>query len=462
MLTVLRALQTQASERPDALAFISNRESVTWAELEQRVTIAAAGFLDGGDRVALKLEGINAVIGELAATAAGRTIVPVPGFFSDQQVAHLVRQSDASLVSELPAADGPMPDLSKNSTRIIFTSGTTGQPKGVVLGAAQVEASLLALNAALKPDLDDRYLSMLPQAQLLEQICGIFMPVLAGATTIICPEGQSLLWGGDASAFARTALMAAPTITVLSPRQLALWVAAVHAGTPAPKTLRYVAVGGAPTAPELLHEARSLGIPAHAGYGLSEACSVVALSRPGDPVDGSAGQVLEGIDVEIVNGEIVVSGPTVMDGYLGRDPVERRWHTGDLGRIERGRLWIEGRRDAMIVCSNGRNIAPEWVEAEALADPAILAAALIADNDDLVLALFPVAPFDAHALQTRLAALPTYARPSCIEILDPSHPGLVRGPGLTDRRAVAAILKTAEARAAGQKATTNAMQGAES
>lgn len=435
MWLIIDALERQARYRPDAIAFRSGSKRLSWASLARRVQRAAAGFATGPHCVGLRLEGLDAVVGELAAMQAGCRIVPVPAFFSPGQVDHLLRQSGAELVTSLPGGTGRAPEAAGRSDRVIFTSGTTGTPKGVLLGAEQLTASVEALAEALHPGPSDRYLSVLPLSQLLEQICGIFLPVLTGAETILCPEGQALLWGkGEAVAFAQAAMAAQPTVSVLSPRQLALWVAAARAGESVPASLRHVAVGGAPVAQQLLEEARSLGIPAHPGYGLSEACSVVALSRPGDALDGGAGRILDGIGVDIIEGEIVISGPTVMAGYLGREPQTGHWATGDLGRIEGGRLWIDGRKDALIVLANGRKVAPEWVEAEALADPAILAAALLCIDDRLVLAVAPTQPFDRNALAQRLSTLPEYARPERIDILDPRLPGLIRPSGTADRK----------------------------
>ena len=166
---------------------------------------------------------------------------------------------------------------------------------------------------------------------------------------------------------------------------------------------------------------------------------MVALT-PVDAPAGSAMQVLDGVSVSIEDGEIVVSGPTVMQGYLHRDGQVGPWRTGDLGRMEQGRLQVLGRRDAMILRQSGRNIAPEWVEAEALADPAIPAAALIQTPDDqLILVAAAVAAPDMARLIARLSDLPGYARPDHLAIVDPRTPGLIRPSGTADRR-VAALL----------------------
>ena len=445
MRMIFEALARHAAERPTATAFSRGDDMIGWRQLAQRVARAATGFAAGPGTVALALDGFDYVVGDLAATLAGRRVVPVPPFFSAGQIEHLVRQSGATLVSALPWAASEMPlSYGGGGQRVIYTSGTSGEPKGVVLGDRQITASVTGLAAAIRPSAADRYLSALPQAQLLEQVCGMFLPVLAGAEVVLCPEGVAALFGGSGAAFARAAEVAEPTVTVLAPRQLALWVAALRVGAArTPAGLRHVAVGGAPVAPALLTEARALGIPACAGYGLSEACSVVALSQPGDPADGSVGRPIDGVEVSIEDGEVLISGPTVMQGYLGGATAGSTWRTGDIGRIEDGRLWIEGRRDTMIVRSNGRNLAPEWVEAAALADPAVIAAALVPAGDGLVLLLAPNATADIAGLRRRLEALPGYARPEHLVFADPRLPGLIRATGSVDRGVAARHVEAA-------------------
>lgn len=446
MKPIFDALARHAQDRPEALAFRDQDRRLDWAGLAHAVAIAAAGFAEGPRSVGLRLTGLDYVIGDLAASLAGCRVVPVPGFFSPGQVAHLLADSGATLVEQLPAGTSARSlDYAGGSERVIYTSGTTGRPKGVLLGDRQLTASTLGLAEAIGAGPHDRYLSALPQAQLLEQICGIFLPVLAGAETVLCPEGVNCLFTGDARGLARLAAEAAPTVTVLAPRQLTLWVQALRHGAPAPHSLRYVAVGGAPVSPALIAEARALGLPVAEGYGLSEACSVVALT-PADAAAGSAMRPLAGIEVEIDQGEIVVSGPTVMSGYLHGAPQQGPWRTGDLGRIEDGRLVVLGRRDAMILRASGRNIAPEWVEAAALADPAVPAAALVLlPGDLLALVLAATGAPDMPALMARLGELPEYARPQALVIADPRHPGLIRPSGTADRQVARQLAEAPDA-----------------
>ncbi|MCJ8140067.1 class I adenylate-forming enzyme family protein [Falsirhodobacter halotolerans] len=441
---IFDALSRHARTRADATAFRHADRRISWGGLADAITHAAKAFAAGPRTVGLHLSGIDYVIADLAATLAGCRVVPVPAFFSDGQIAHLLADSGATLIDRLPRSDQALAlTYSGGSERIIYTSGTTGRPKGVVLGDRQLTAQTQALAAAIGAVADDRYLSVLPQAQLLEQICGIFVPVLAGAETVIAAEGQSCLFSGNGAPLARFADASRPTVTVLAPRQLTLWVAALRQGGRAPDSLRYIAVGGAPVAPELLGEARTLGLPVAEGYGLSEASSVVAIT----PAHGTGMVPVTGVDLWLEDGEIVVDGPNVMAGYLGAAPHSGPWRTGDMGRLTEGRLTVLGRRDGMILRASGRNIAPEWVEAAALADPAIPAAALILTPDDrLLLVLAAAATPDTLSLAARLADLPEYARPEALVFADPRHAGLIRSSGLADRQVAARIAQTPGAR----------------
>lgn len=448
MRSLFSALSRHARQRPDALAFRDADRAISWSGLAQAVGHAAAGFAAGPPTVGLHLTGLDYVIADLAATLAGCRVVPVPGFFSAGQIAHLLADSGASLIDRLPRSASALAlDHAGGSDRVIYTSGTTGRPKGVVLGERQLTARMSALAAAIGAVPGDRYLSVLPQAQLLEQICGIFVPVLTGAETVIAGEGPACLFSGDGTALARVAAACAPTVTVLAPRQLTLWIAALRQGARAPASLRYVAVGGAPVAPALLAEARAMGLPVAEGYGLSEAASVVAMTPAGGcgmvPLDGTTVRIEGG---EIEGGEIVLDGPAIMSGYLGHSPHAGPWRTGDMGRLRDGRLTVLGRRDAMILRASGRNIAPEWVEAAALADPAIPAAALILTGDDrLLLVLAATAGPDMLALAARLADLPDYARPEALIFADPRQPGLIRPSGTADRQVAARLAQAPDA-----------------
>ena len=327
----------------------------------------------------------------------------------------------------------------------------------MIIGAPQIAASLAALRAAVATSADDVYLSVLPAAQLLEQICGIFLPVMAGARTVFSPSAMAALFAPSQGALAQAFARHRPTMSLLAPKLLAAWLADIAQGGPAaPDSLRFVALGGAPAAPDMLRAALAAGIPVHEGYGLSEDCSVVAMNRAGDNRPGTVGPVLDGLRVEIEAGEIVVSGPTVMQGYLHQPPAPARWHTGDLGHFEGNRLVIEGRKDNLIVTAAGRNISPEWIESLVEAHPAVACAALVARPDGLTLVVAPLAPIGAAQIDPLLDGLPDYALPDRLVLVDPRDSGLIRPAGTPDRAVACRLAQTAHTLLSNPKRKTTA------
>jgi long-subunit acyl-CoA synthetase (AMP-forming) len=185
-----------------------------------------------------------------------------------------------------------------------------------------------------------------------------------------------------------------------------------------------VAVGGAPVASRIADAAWTLGIPVYEGYGLSECCSVVSVNRIGDRRPGTVGRPLDGLRITIDQGEIVIDGPSITDGYLGRGPADRPWRTGDLGEMDHdGFLTVHGRKDDLIVTALGRNVSPEWVETMLLGDGRIAFCAVTGRGEPHLTALLipsraGAAWFDAasdedvsHLIARCCSAAPAYATP---------------------------------------------------
>lgn len=340
----------------------------------------------------LARNGVGWATAQLAAAAAGRLVVPLPAFFSDRQLGDVVRDAGVGMVlcddaylaraagtgvptrplapcvasaAPLRAADG--------FAQVVYTSGSTGAPKGVLHDAGRIAWSAAALARATGAAEGDRYLSVVPLPMLLETICAVFVPALAGAETRFAPDLAERIGAGAADGIADAFRAARPSVSVLVPQVLAVLAAELAAtGRRAPDTLRFVAVGGAAVPPELAERAWLLGIPVHEGYGLTECCSVVAVNRPGARRAGTAGRPLDGLSVTLDRGEIVVDGPPVMQGYLGRPSHSGPWRTGDLGALDAdGFLTVLGRKDNLIVTGYGRNVSPEWIERLLLGDPRI-------------------------------------------------------------------------------------------
>ena len=375
--------------------------------------ITAAALEEPVERLAQKLQrerprmlglladnGPDWLIADLAAERAGIPLVPLPAFFTRQQGAHVVALTGMdALIADSPQAAlalgfrqggdwfvrdaGPVA-LPAGTAKITFTSGTTGTPKGVCLGAGQQQALAEALVAATGKLALARHLCLLPLAVLLENVAGARAALLAGAACLLAPLKE--VGVGGATEFDPVACLTAleraqAHSAILLPQMLLALTLALEAGAPRPAQLRFAAVGGAKVSPALIERARAAGLPAYEGYGLSECASVVALNLPGADKPGSVGKPLAHARVKIApDGEIAVAG-SVFLGYLGDPEKVAQWiGTGDLGRLDaEGFLHIDGRRKHLLITSFGRNVAPEWPEAELTAGGALAQAAVFGE-----------------------------------------------------------------------------------
>ncbi|HLD67429.1 MAG TPA: AMP-binding protein, partial [Pseudomonas sp.] len=156
-----------------------------------------------------------------------------------------------------------------------------------------------------------------------------------------------------------------PHSLILLPQLLLALVTAAERGLPLPASLRFIAVGGGRVAPQLLTRADALGLPVFEGYGLSECASVVCLNSPENRRIGTVGTPLGHTQVRLgEDQEVLVKGPRML-GYLGEPAPDGEWlGTGDLGHFEGAFLVLHGRKKHQFVTAFGRNVNPEWVEAE--------------------------------------------------------------------------------------------------
>jgi len=486
---ISESLALHARQRGDETAMRSGSTTLTWAELH-RQTSELAQRLPAG-RLGLYGQSDCAwAIAYLAAILAGRTLVPIPDFFSSAQCEHIIRRAGLSAIlttsntagltgiatakivdlnslgracpfrdaaGQLHDGSGDntqAPPLSGHDAVIVFTSGSTGQPKGVRLTLENLLSTATALVVAADISSRDSYLSVLPLSMLLEQVCALLIPVLTGAPVTFDPELAARVMAGQALDIAAAVACVKPTVMVLVPQLLQLLVSQLQQKNINAKEigLRFVAVGGASTSSTLLAQARALGVPAYEGYGLTECASVVTLNTPDCNRSGTVGRPLAGRHIEIVDGEIVVSGTSVMTGYLGAQNLrEGRWQTGDIGEVNAdGQLIVHGRKDNLIVCANGRNVSPEWVENAILNAPDVHGSIVCPHEQTGGLAALLVTSWPATSSDRRVAALsqrlsdtlPHYACPQAFTSLSPAEAanrGLFR-MGKPDRRLARAIL----------------------
>ncbi|CAN5430163.1 AMP-dependent synthetase/ligase [soil metagenome] len=451
MNNIIAALRQHAAATPRKLAVDDGTQALDYGDVARHATALAVVLKAAAPRVLGLLADNSAswVLADLAAQIAGIPLIPLPLFFSDAQLTHAVRAGGIDevltdqperLAAALGAAVGEarhfhgtlklvtlgtqaacLQDLPQGTDKVTFTSGTTGEPKGVCLGMAQMQAVALSLQQASAARPDDRHLCLLPLATLLENIGGIYTPLLAGATICVPPLAQVGLSGSsglDVLRMVQALGQWRATSAIMVPQMLRALVAACEAGAPVPIALRYLSVGGAPVSDTLLQQASALGLPVHEDYGLSEAGSVVAVNHYGANRPGSVGRLLPHTRVSFApDGEILLHGARWL-GYVG-EPIaanDAPFATGDTGFLDvDGYLHLTGRKKSIFITAFGRNVAPEWVERELTAHSAVLQAVVFGEGRAFSCAVIFAHPHAAPqlvdvALAQANSRLPDYAQ----------------------------------------------------
>ena len=450
-MNVLARLTELALRRPDQIAVQDGQHTLSYQALLTQV-LDAEQWLRAQPikRIAIQLDNsVSFVLWDLAAQLAGVVCVPMPLFFTASQQQHVLTSAGIDLLltpAQLGAAMGEpialpthaalasgvagyrltpahVPALPAGTSKITFTSGTTGAPKGVCLSAAnqwQVAQSLQAVASTLAIH---THLCVLPLAVLLENVAGVYTALLSGARVVLPPLNEVGLHGS--SQFEPAILLASikrfeANSIILLPQMLSSLLDQLgqHGADAQLETLRFAAVGGARVAPELLARADACNVPVYEGYGLSECASVVALNAPGARRAGTVGKPLPHVRISRADdGELSVHGNAFL-GYLGgtATAADAPIATGDLGDFDAdGFLHIQGRKKNLLITSFGRNVSPEWPESELLAEPDILQASVFGDGKPALSAVIVPRPgTDPGAIDAAVARvnrrLPDYAR----------------------------------------------------
>ncbi|WP_329238802.1 class I adenylate-forming enzyme family protein [Streptomyces canus] len=450
---------------PHGAAVSDGHRSLTNTQLLNRVRMAARQLQDlgigPGDVVALRLTNrVEFVVLLFAAWRLGATVTPVNPSMTDVEVDRQLQDSGARLlvvedgtavlahevavlaVGELyegTAEPDQAPLLDPAALALlIYTSGTTGVPKGVMLDHANIDAMVEMGRLALEVGPADRCLLILPLFHVNGIVVSVLLPLLVGASVVIAGRF-------DPRTFFELVERERPTFFSAVPTIYSMLAALPDGIRPDTSSLRFGVCGAAPASAELLtrFEAR-YGFPLVEGYGLSEGtCGSTINPVAGPRRAGTVGFAFPGQEIRIVDsdgtemapgtdGEVVVRGPNVMRGYLGRPDETARvivdgWlHTGDVGHLDaEGCLTLVGRSKDMII-RGGENIYPKEIEDVLASDPAVLEAAVIGVPDEkwgeVVVAYVqprPGSTVDPSALKALCArSLTGYKRPTAFFVVE--------------------------------------------
>ncbi len=499
-LLAYRAARTPQAEA--YRAFDSSRQawaSLTWAQTAERVNTwaqaLAAMQLPPAARVAILLpNGLHAMCADQATLATGGVPVPLHAIDNPGSIAYILADCEASMLivsqaeqwEKIRAVGTPFPALravvitddddafkptpaSVDSpavgslaqwltgagqtgapttgmgpqadalAAIVYTSGTTGKPKGVMLTHRNVVSDVKAVLERIAPTVDDVFLSFLPLSHTFERTGGYYLPIAAGSCVAYARSVAQL--AEDLKTIRPTVLVSVPRIyerihakllEKLSPTpwKMQLYEAAQNKGwarfcaaqglaAPTPDAgsqaagwmaalpwpvlqalvakpllaqfggrVRVAVSGGAPLSPTIAKCFLGLGLPLIQGYGMTETAPVVSVNALDDNDPACVGKGLPGVEVRIGdNHELQVRGPIVMKGYWKRPEDTARilspdgWlGTGDQADIVNGRIYIKGRIKEIIVTSTGEKIPPGDLELALLADPLLEQAFVVGEN----------------------------------------------------------------------------------
>ena len=488
----------RVARTPDAVAYLEfdavgdTWREYRWREVESRVEAfaraLAAEELVAGERVAVQARNsVTWVCFEQAALALGLVLVPLYDLDNSANVARILEDSGARLLlagrnrhwQALRAYDDTLPDLRRTVclqppagdgkvvhcprwlagvsaparpgrlsggelATLVYTSGTTGRAKGVMLSHRNILSNAAAVASAIPPRRSDLFLSCLPLSHMFERTAGYYVPMMAGSRVAFSHSIARL--SRELETIRPTVLISVPSIYerayATAQRRLerrgllARWLCTraveigwrrfLHAqgrgGAPHPGArllwplcrslvarrilarfggrIRVAISGGAALDGPVARFFLALGLPLLQGYGLTEASPVVSGNRPDANDPDSVGRALPGVETRVDDdGQLLVRGPGVMLGYW-RLPAETRasidpsgWlQTGDLAECRNGFLYVRGRLKELLVTSSGVKVGAASVEAALVRDPAFAQALVVGEGRPFLVALIVLEP----------------------------------------------------------------------
>jgi long-chain acyl-CoA synthetase len=391
--------------RKTALVYVLNnqRSSFSYGELYDH-SLRLANWLKQqgiaeGDRVAFALpDSPLAVVSFFAIIAAGAVAVPINLALTQEEVQAIIRHSGCKLAIAVASVYNPkikscawviqeqLPTIIEQAkpldigdtnmhpedlAEILYTSGSTGQEKGVCLSHRNLAAAIAQHSARLEGlGPESNILSVMSFSQNYGQLAGTLVPLALGATVVFAQKAN---FSDMLEVWARENISSMFAV----PGELKFFKQVLESMQPLPRgsliqrlksNFKFFTCGGYALEPEVFEFWENLGMPVLESYGMTE-CSHVANSSLHDSRPGSAGKPLPGVEVKIDNEEILVKGDNVFVGYWQNPPATQEafnskgWYkTKDLGKLEGGYLTILGRREEAIG-PQGAEVMPSAVEA---------------------------------------------------------------------------------------------------
>lgn len=380
---------------------------------------------------------IEWIAADLALLKLGVCEVPVPMAFTAEQAENLLRSCSYVLVDEqgshqikewakerpkiaeipsifLPqigesdaAHSAPEQSSVRSLCKVIHTSGSTSNPKGVRITIDGLDAVIHSLSSLVNPDYYKNYLSVVPFSLLIEQICAIYIPFTLGGAVSLLPKSKPVLGerGSSTKSIVNFTPKVQPSALTIPPALVAAYVDVAHQnqrlgprelstllfGAP---TAPLIAAGGGSVSKALLTALADRGIDIFQGYGLSEASSVVCWNTPNTNKFGTVGRPLPHISYQIEDdGELKISSVALCDGYETLDPSacpikESVLYTGDIASVDDdGFISIIGRKKNLIITAAGRNVSPEPIESMLKESSEVIDVIVVGEGKELLSAI---------------------------------------------------------------------------
>ena len=321
------------------------------------------------------------------------------------------KEFDGELVINAPAPE--------NVALMLYTSGTTGNPKGVMLKFDNILINVEGLDKYNMFVQEDIVLALLPMHHIFPLLGSGVIPLAKGATIVFLKEMSSQAMIDAFQKYKVTMMIGVPRLWEMLHQKIMEKINAskvtkgifklaekinsisfsrkifkkVHDNFGG--NLRFFVSGGSKLDPKIARDFLTLGIKICEGYGMTETAPMISFTPLNEIMPGSAGKILPGIEVKIADdGEIIARGRNVMKGYYKRPEATAEtidkdgWiHTGDLGEIKNDYLYVTGRKKEMIVLSNGKNINPIEIEQWIMGKTNLIQEIVVAEIDSVLTAV---------------------------------------------------------------------------